>query len=609
MQSVVGHLPGDGDVHPLWGPAQPIRALLFCCMAQQSTGSPVRRRLSRKCVGDAATLGVSGVFGDCAAELRVTSAQSVQQAASSSSSEALVSAPAPVLPLLSSDARVERFARQIHRQAWDRIRNLFISTMMATSVVEGSVLAASSRATLRGQFRKDFALLSEEDKSQWAGRAVVQAQGQQVSEEVLLCLAQKAQGSCWATGFFLDRRLSVMLTFNGPWGVVRGVALPSSLLSSKEPMVDICVVLRTVPWVTRLWEMFQQHVLNLVDRLGASSWSACLEVTPDSLLSAGSAVLDLSNLPAKRSVRVHAHVFLDSDLPMTIKTAEQLAWLGSKPHRSRDGFLHSGARGRASRTAASAGHYYVQCPKMTSIFTTCTHPVHSTSGIKPEWVTSYWQQGKMTDDAAISEFLKVKRDCKRHIQNVRDLQTYKRTDAAKHHAAQVKHMLSSEKRPRRCLLAVEQEFLPQFVNLKLHRRKFLVLEGPSGCGKTEFARSLAANVDTIIELNCADTDHVDLRAFSPGQHDLILWDECPALLVLKNKKLFQGQAVDIQLGQTNTSRDAYNVFPWNCKMVVCSNVWTQQLRSLCVADYDWLIQNSVHVNVDNDLWLPAEGGA
>jgi hypothetical protein len=90
---------------------------------------------------------------------------------------------------------------------------------------------------------------------------------------------------------------------------------------------------------------------------------------------------------------------------------------------------------------------------------------------------------------------------------------------------------------------------------------------------------------------------------------LILWDECPALLVLKNKKLFQGQAVDIQLGQTNTSRDAYNVFPWNCKMVVCSNVWTQQLRSLCVADYDWLIQNSVHVNVDNDLWLPAEGGA
>ncbi len=175
MQSVVGHLPGDGDVHPLRGPAQPIRALLFCCQVQQSTGRASRRRLSRKCAGDAATLEFSGVLGDCTAEVLLNSAQSAQQAACSSSSDAVVAAPAPVLPLLASDASVERFARQIHRQAWDRIRNLFMSTMMAASVLEGSVLAASSRATLREQFRKDFALLSEEDKSQWAGCALFQA--------------------------------------------------------------------------------------------------------------------------------------------------------------------------------------------------------------------------------------------------------------------------------------------------------------------------------------------------------------------------------------------------------------------------------------------------
>jgi hypothetical protein len=150
---------------------------------------------------------------------------------------------------------------------------------------------------------------------------------------------------------------------------------------------------------------------------------------------------------------------------------------------------------------------------------------------------------------------------------------------------------------------------PQFCNASLHRRKFLVLEGSTGCGKPEYARALSKGVGYYIELNCADTDHVDLRAFSPGQHDLILWDECSPGLVLKNKKLFQGQAVDIQLGQTNTSKDAYVVFPWNCKMVVCSNLWTEQLRALTVLDYDWIVKNSVHVQIKGPLWQNAEAGA
>ena len=136
-----------------------------------------------------------------------------------------------------------------------------------------------------------------------------------------------------------------------------------------------------------------------------------------------------------------------------------------------------------------------------------------------------------------------------------------------------------------------------------------MLEGPSGCGMTEFARSLARNAESLVELNCADTAHVDLRAFSPGQRDLILWDECPPRLVLTHKKLFQGQTVDIQLGQTNTSKDAYTVFPWRCKMVVCSNLWSDQLRALCKADFDWLVQNSVHVHVSTALWLPCSAGA
>jgi hypothetical protein len=156
---------------------------------------------------------------------------------------------------------------------------------------------------------------------------------------------------------------------------------------------------------------------------------------------------------------------------------------------------------------------------------------------------------------------------------------------------------------------VEDVFLPQFNDAAMHRRKFLVLEGDSGCGKTEYARALARTPDSLVELNCADVEHVDLRAFSPSHHDLILWDECSPSLVLRHKKLFQGQAAEIQLGQTNTSVHSYTVFPWNCKMVVCSNLWSEQLRRLCREDEDWLVKNSVHVKVTGPLWVPSSAGA
>ena len=122
------------------------------------------------------------------------------------------------------------------------------------------------------------------------------------------------------------------------------------------------------------------------------------------------------------------------------------------------------------------------------------------------------------------------------------------------------------------------------------------------------ARSLARSPLSYIELNCAHTEWVDLRAFSPDDHDLILWDECPAKLVLQNKKLFLGQASEVMLGQTNTSQHAYTVFVWNVKMVVCSNLWQLQLRTLTREDAEWLEQNSIYVHVTAPLWRSPLGG-
>jgi hypothetical protein len=236
--------------------------------------------------------------------------------------------------------------------------------------------------------------------------------------------------------------------------------------------------------------------------------------------------------------------------------------------------------------------------------------VYTTWGLRPEWITQYWSQGKMTDEAAINEYLRLKRDSRKHVQNVRDVQSMRSDKSSSSMAAVVRHRLCRLKLPRVLIPAVEEEFLPQFANPDMHRRRFLVLDGGTGFGKTEFARALARNADSYLELNCACTEHVDLRAYSPVQHDVIIWDEAPAKLVLANKKLFQGQAVEIALGQTNTSMNAYTVFPWGCKMVVCSNLWEFQLAQLPHHDLDWLRKNSIMVHVTAPLWQQAaEGGA
>jgi len=214
----------------------------------------------------------------------------------------------------------------------------------------------------------------------------------------------------------------------------------------------------------------------------------------------------------------------------------------------------------------------------------------------------------MSDEAAMREYLNVRRDAKRHIQNVLDVRAFSRHQDATRRALIVKARLAGTKAPRVRLAEVDDVFLPQFEDVTLHRRRFLVLDGGSGFGKTEFARALARTPMSFIELNCSHTEHVDLRAFSPDDHDLIIWDECPASLCLKYKKLFQGQATEVQLGLSATSCAAYSIFVWNVKMVVCSNLWQLQLRTLCQEDALWLQLNSIYVHVTAPLWRSALGG-
>ena len=134
------------------------------------------------------------------------------------------------------------------------------------------------------------------------------------------------------------------------------------------------------------------------------------------------------------------------------------------------------------------------------------------------------------------------------------------------------------------------------------RYKFLVLVGPSGVGKTQYAKSLVAE-GRALELNMAAAPEPDLKDFNPDVHDLILFDECPAKIILRQKKLFQAPAVKVSLAASVTSCYAYTVWLHQKLFVGCSNVWHHELRLLPLEDRDWLLSNSLVHTVEKPLWM------
>ena len=140
------------------------------------------------------------------------------------------------------------------------------------------------------------------------------------------------------------------------------------------------------------------------------------------------------------------------------------------------------------------------------------------------------------------------------------------------------------------------------------RYKFLVLVGPSGLGKTQYAKALVPS-GRALELNMAAAPEPDLKAFDHETHDLILFDECPAKVILKQKKLFQAPAVKVALAASVTGCYSYTVWVHQKLLVVCSNVWHYELRSLPSEDRDWLQSNSLVYTAEKPLWCEDEDAA
>ena len=123
-------------------------------------------------------------------------------------------------------------------------------------------------------------------------------------------------------------------------------------------------------------------------------------------------------------------------------------------------------------------------------------------------------------------------------------------------------------------------------------------------GKTQFSSSLSPS-NGCLELDCAGRTSPDLRLLDAFRHNTVLFDEASAALVHANK-LFQARASYVTLASSGTNCHAYQVWMWAKRLIVSSNRWSMELAQVPSADRDWLVADSVHVMVNEPLWVEYE---
>ena len=188
-----------------------------------------------------------------------------------------------------------------------------------------------------------------------------------------------------------------------------------------------------------------------------------------------------------------------------------------------------------------------------------------------------------------------------NLDNIRRCDRERQTDLLAEKLSAIQYTLRAQIQPFRRYPEAAR-FLAHFKKIR-SRYPFLVVEGPSGTGKTVWVKWMLGNPDVVFECNCAACPEPDLRGFNSLTHQVILFDEAAPAMVIRQKKLFQGPPVMVDLGMSNTNCHSYKVLVSGTRMVICSNDWTSRKEQLSLEDAAWLDANSIQVKVNEPMWI------
>jgi len=401
------------------------------------------------------------------------------------------------------------------------------------------------------------------------------------------------------------RGMQFLLTWNGSWGVVPlapGASRPGSLdetVAMLRQCDQVLALKAKVEATVERWDehyRFQQHAWSIEmcvksQQAESHQLDAVLSPTPPATQPSP------ESKDAEPLARVHVHCYINFGSRVQVKRIKEFAFMGSLPVISS---AHSGCQRK--RRQGNQGLYYVQAPKVGSLYVGGSERPFDTYLVNPDWVWSLLQTGKMAEPLARQQFVAIGKNLPRNLEGLAKLQQERAGEKLKVHMEAVRTALRGVSRPMRSLSPVSA-WLDSF-NVLAHRYKFLVLDGPSGMGKTLFARSLSPDVNSFFEVDCSGVLDPDLRQFEALRHTYVLFDECSPKCVLKNKKLFQASSSFVTLGASQTNMLAYQVWFHRVRIIVASNLFQQELQALQHADAMWVMENMVYVPVQQPLWEP-----
>ena len=319
---------------------------------------------------------------------------------------------------------------------------------------------------------------------------------------------------------FVDAR-QMLLTFNGEWGLVKDVEVPAADTMSENALTSavnqVCEQLRTHPGLLKLWEEFSELVHGWKDTLYLASVAFSFE-------------LCTHTLAKERMIRVHAHAFLRNGGKIRINRGSFLSFHGVEPHRSDQG---SGGTVKARGSSGNAGLYYLQTPKIGSIFRSGSLEPFKDYLVSGEWIMNLVQAGKMEYHVARDELVRSAKNLPRLLQSLDRWHAEVQRCKLRGRMERVQREVDATRKPFKCIPIIDDwvkshsEFAMRF--------KFLVLCGGSGLGKTQFAKNLVP-AGKCLELNMACAPEPDMREYDFNLHDLVLFDECCPSQVLRQKK-------------------------------------------------------------------------
>ena len=227
---------------------------------------------------------------------------------------------------------------------------------------------------------------------------------------------------------------------------------------------------------------------------------------------------------------------------------------------------------------------------------------HVDYAVAPEWAFGLLESGKISADTARGIIIGTCRNVPLHLKNLDGLLEAKAAGRRDSEASEARGVLQQRLKPLRVVPAVVA-WQRQFAE-HAWRYKFLVLDGPSCTGKSIFARGQSPEGRSLL-VDCSNASVPDMAAFNPAAHDVVVFDEATASLVLKHKKLFQAPPETVVLGSSATNCFVQRLMVYRKKLIVCSNHWSRELQKQDPEDRAWLEHNAVTVRVTEPLWLDA----